>query len=429
MVDWISRVKTEATIFVSNTTVLSIHGSQNAVIDGNGQPLFQVSSASLYLSDLSLENGNSSSIGGALWATSSSTLTLVNCNVSDNNATTAGGGIAVDYDSILFLEGVNFFQRNSAGYGGAIYLKYGAKLLVTGVSSFLANSAVEGGALAAYRKSQVMVTGRVYFHNNMATTDGGAVCGKESNLTISNSSGSSAFVNNSAAELGGAIFWRGFIRELCVLKLVGVVFDNNDAESAGAIYCSSELRVILERSRFSSNEARVDGGAMVMQRLGDADRVEVLECFWGYNYAQGNGGALVIRDASVTVANSTFTGNIAGEGSRSSQGSREPRLEYRVRPWHHSVRSGFRPFFRLHRTSSSAFTPPMRSLLAGEHQATPPKKAECLLPLTSQPASRSPLEHAGPAGRRCSRSGQFSELVNFFCLVPAPTAEAGPFPG
>lgn len=320
-VNWFGKVDVETTISLSDAVTLDIVGLDGATINGaHSVQLFTLSSANLYVTEAILENGNGTS-GGAIWAASYSTVELTDCNITGNNATSDGGAIALSSYSLLVLEGENMFHSNSAAVqGGAVYVEEDSRVLVPDKSTctFLANVAYEGGALASYADGSVDVFGEVHVRNNTSTGSGGGIFGEHGNLSISGGldSAPSSFVSNSAGDLAGALLWRGSSQYTYTLDLVDVLIEGNTAENAGGAYCSSDLILSIEDSRFVRNVADVDGGALIMQKIGLEEQIEILNCTFQDNYAKGNGGAVVVVGGVVTVVNSTFSRNEAGETTR-----------------------------------------------------------------------------------------------------------------
>lgn len=315
-VDWVGNVRIETTISIPSGTSVTVIGSEEAAVDGgHALQLFEVTGGTLSLATLELRNGNGTS-GAAVSAKDNSTLILDNCEVTGNNATTNGGAIAVESYSELVLVGNNLFRGNTASDdGGAVYVSDSSALHAPGITRFVLNSAYTGGAIASSDYSVVNITGEAHFRSNSASTNGGAVYGTESNLTIvaEGNSAMSTFFSNSAEDLAGALYWRGMIDTTYTFDIVRVLMADNSAESGGAVYCASHLEVNMDSSRFESNYARYDAGALILHRVGDEDEIEVTNCTFEYNRAEENGGAVIVVDGSVTMANSSFIGNIAGE--------------------------------------------------------------------------------------------------------------------
>lgn len=314
-VEWYGRVSLSSTIHLINHTQLSIQGISGAVIDGDyASQLFQLSSASLFLSNLTLENGNGDE--GAAILAEDSTVKLVDCVVAENVASTLrGGAFNLEY-SKLFLEGRVIFRENiSNDSGGAVYIKRDTSILISGRTTFASNSAARGAGIYASSGCQVTVTGEVHFLNNTSEEKGGALHGSDSTLTIESNPGwaPSSFVDNRAGSLGGAIYWKGSADEVYPMSLAGVIISHNSAESGGAMFMSLMTSFQFDSCIFEANNASVDGGAAIIINSGSSDEVEVVSSVFQDNTAGENGGALVVNDGSVTCSNSTFAGNIAGE--------------------------------------------------------------------------------------------------------------------
>lgn len=314
-VEWYGRVSLSSTIHLINHTKLSIQGISGAVIDGeHASQLFQLSSASLFLSNVTLENGSADE--GAAILAEDSTVKLVDCDVAENVASTLRGGAFNLASSKLFLEGTVIFRENiSNDSGGAVYIKRDTSILISGRTTFVSNSAERGAGIYVSSGCQVTVTGEVHFLNNTSEQEGGALHGADSNLTIESNPGwaPSSFVDNRAGSLGGAIYWKGSSDEVHPVSLSGVIISHNSAENGGAMFMSLMTAFLFDSCVFEANNASVDGGAVIIINSGSSDKVEVVSTVFQDNIAGENGGALVSNDGSVTFSNSTFAGNIAGE--------------------------------------------------------------------------------------------------------------------
>ena len=187
-------------------------------------------------------------------------------NLFRGNVATDGGAIWFDYDTVGSLNGDTFIDNHAeseCGWdcspeGGAIHMDgfESASLLSVVGATFSGNTADEdGGAIFVDGADLVTITDSTFTDNHAVgesdTTEGGAVYLQSGDLTVVRST----FTGNSAYEDGGAID-----------------LDNGNLG-----------HLILQNSRFVNNHASGDLGA--------------------------NGGAVEAKDATVTVINSTFTGN------------------------------------------------------------------------------------------------------------------------
>lgn len=314
-VEWKGRVTLNDTISISNGTALSVLGYEGSVIDGESAlQLFEVEAATLYLSGLELGNGSTETSGGAVSLTSASNLTVVNCTISSNSAEVSGGAILAEDGSLLSLEGTNMFDSNDAvDYGGAVLIDDSSTLLISGVSTFVDNYANYGGGLALLDYSLFNVTGEVHFTNNTASVNGAGIYSYSSAFLLSDprENATSTFSGNSAEELAGALYWSGSDVELQLLR---AVFTGNTAESGGAMYLARGDNVQIDSTRFKSNVAQIDGGAVVARSLGGrGDFAELTNLTFEDNVAGSNGGAMVVEDGSVRLVDSLLTRNWAGD--------------------------------------------------------------------------------------------------------------------
>ena len=227
--------------------------------------------------------------GAAILAWIGVTLTVDDSIFTDNEAG-EGAAIWMDDDSSLITHN-NLFQGNVAEDGGAIWFGDSTEGSLSG-DTFIDNHAEgdinvtdpEGGAI--YMDYGSLSVEDATFSGNTSDEDGGAICVQGADLvTITDST----FTDNHAVGVddtteGGAVY----INYLGDLTVVGSTFTGNSAyEDGGAIDLDdgNSGHLILQNSRFVNNHASGDAGA--------------------------NGGAIEASDATVTVIDSTFTGNVA----------------------------------------------------------------------------------------------------------------------
>lgn len=309
---WRGRIELEATISISNGTNLTISGSSGAVIDGSNQvQLFAASSSTLYLADLVLENGNARS-GGAL-ESSSSNVTVANCTFQGNYATVNGGALHVDNDTNLVLEGTNNFSGNVAENQGGAIRAGSSSVNINGTANFQGNVATSGGAVAVSDVSFLHLAGDSLFQNNTAWKNGGALYGYSSIMNTS-SDGESYFVENTAGtEFGGGLYWASDDGTDSIELTMPFSFESNSAPTGGAMY-ATDVYLLVEGACFRSNKASKNGGGLVTHVVGLRSEDALIDnCEFDSNTAEVNGGAAVISAGFVTIQDSNFSQNRAGE--------------------------------------------------------------------------------------------------------------------
>lgn len=121
----------------------------------------------------------------------------------------------------------------------------------------------------------------------------------------------STFENNEAFWWAGAIHTHMYANT----TIVGSKFKNNIAGwNGGALYTYSTLTVI--NSTFTGNEAhQTSGGAIAASAYGSRPTVVIENCDFNDNLAYGAGGAISFSGTSLTVENSRFKYNAALSGN------------------------------------------------------------------------------------------------------------------
>ncbi len=313
--------------------------------------------------------------GGAFGITHErlSTFNITDSTFSGNSSTRQGGAIMIlDFNSsgapqigtVMTLKNTDFLNNSAGAWGGAIYMK--GNMSIEG-GSFKGNSATYYGGimLGGYNSAEgVMTATGTLFEGNHATAFGGALCATDMTfenvifrdnyvngndiyayagavaggrmnlkgtvlfegnyvkntgdayggafygyaLTVANGANVS-FINNSAVSTGGGNAIGGAILSHRDLSLTGVLFQGNSAGYGGAIY--SACNVILNNCVFINNSATLAGGAVYLE-VPDATSIPtltVLNSTFTGNSA-GYGGA-IYNGSTTTVSNSTFSKNTA----------------------------------------------------------------------------------------------------------------------
>ena len=290
----------------SNTTING--GGQITLSGGGNTRLFTLQNgASLTLQNITLQNGYSSSDGGAIYVERLSTLNMTNSAINNSTARN-GGAIALngwgssDAGGTLNVTNSSFSGNSSTAAaipgggngGGALYVTGGSTATVTG-STFSNNQSVNGGGIHILG-ANLTVANSIFTGNIANNTAGGGGGGaiyvdgtKNFNGTIDIDN--STFTNNQTNQLGGAIF--SFPEGTGSTLIDQSIFDGNVATGSGqggAIYhqsATSNGPLNINTSTFMNNNAHATDGSA------------------------SSGGALWLIFAPVTITNSTFVGNDA----------------------------------------------------------------------------------------------------------------------
>jgi predicted outer membrane repeat protein len=266
---------------------------------------------------------------------SSSSAVIANC-IFANNTSNRGGGAIVSYGNVTAKN--TQFLNNTAFAGGA-WRAEGTNSCHN--CTFTGNRAAteHGGAFSYVATgdggwSSIVLMNSVFI-NNSAAQDGGAVHGVNG-ATIINSK----FTSNVAGRVGGAVA-QGAVDTANWLNygdqssIAWCTFDSNGATAGGALSCNSTavnvtssvfksntavtvagaaqlLYAVLENCSFTDNSAR-SGGAIDMAESTEFDarlpNVSCAECHFSSNRATT--GAAVRISGTCNVTDSTFTNGTA----------------------------------------------------------------------------------------------------------------------
>jgi predicted outer membrane repeat protein len=217
------------------------------------------------------ENNRAYTNGGAISSVrQESVLTLSEVTLSQNEATDGG---AVYNSGSLHLDGVTLTNNKTSHYGGAIYNTGSLEALN---SHFIENGGVDprtdqGGAV--YNSTDASVSfSNTYFEGNFAWYNGGAIA-SYGPLVVTHSQ----FINNSALDMGGAIFQIGGIASLQDINFWG----NETWNYAGTLYTNSQM--------------------------------EIQRCLIANSYSWFGGA--IMSGGTLGIENSTISNNMANEGS------------------------------------------------------------------------------------------------------------------
>lgn len=249
-------------------------------------------------------SGTSSSVGNGK-------LTINHSVFASNHALGSCGGVMElggtgTYTTILD----SLFKDNTAvTAGGAIILYYGnlhvSSSEFTGNTSGSSSTAGNGGAIYAANNSKVTILSSIFNNNKvLSSTSGGALfADTRVNMNIVDSS----FTGNSAFD-GGAISNYG------VMNIVHSDFTNNTATrgngfyGGGAIFNADSGRMDVVGSTFTGNIA-YDGSAITNRGI-----LSVIKSDFINNVTTSSGTIYNYANAQLEVVDSLFSGNTAGGG-------------------------------------------------------------------------------------------------------------------
>lgn len=224
------------------------------VINANGgvtfDRAFEVVAKSLYLSDLTIRNGNTPSYGGAIY--SHGDLTLYNVIVQTNTAFLDGGGIYADDSNLRISNSTVQGNTSQATGGGVAFVGTSPNLPTLSIfDSTVANNRAlgagsSGGGVNAYTANVVIQNST--FRNNVASQGGAvnyvaAVVGVRLDMT------STLVISNTASDIsGGGLYFYGNT------SIVDSQIISNVAPSAGGLYAYYGTHV-LNNVRVTNNTA------------------------------------------------------------------------------------------------------------------------------------------------------------------------------
>lgn len=233
-------------------------------------------------------------LGRVLEVNSGVTAALNNLRITHGNVTGSGGGI-LNYGDLTVVETV-LFSNSSSQNGGGIYNHDTGTLTITN-SSFVSNSCGTGFSGGGIHNAGSLTITDSNLELNSASANGGAIY-NYGMLSMANSTLS----QNSAAVDGGGIF-NSFG---ATATLNGCTLSLNTAVNGGGISINESGDITVRDSTFSENAASSKGGGIFIASNGTG---EVIGSTFVNNSAGTFGGGGIKNFGSMSVANSTFTGN------------------------------------------------------------------------------------------------------------------------
>ena len=172
-------------------------------------------------------------------------------NVFHSNRAWQNGGAIYSSDSMITTDSSNY-RNNKAGYGGgAVYADYSS--IAVNHSSFYKNKAdYDGGAIISYDND--ITAYNVFLDNNKAGDRGGAIWSSRSSIALHYSS----FTNNEAVTNGGAILAM-YSSDITVYSCT---FDSNKADQHGGVVHTESSDITVLNSSFANSTASYNGGVV-----------------------------------------------------------------------------------------------------------------------------------------------------------------------
>jgi hypothetical protein len=281
-----------------------------------------LNAGNLSLDNVTIQDSVAGVNGGAIDATGP--VSIRNSTLKNNSANSGGAlyeenprPVTIDNSTFLF----NTDLDPTAGVGGAIALRPGAQLTMTG-GSFSSNQAVlDGGALdLAAGASAVFAPGAAggtVFISNSALGYGGAISNNGGTLTLegANLAHNQTLTNTALLGFGGAIDDEG------AMIVDNSIFNSNQARFGGAVYVQNNGHTAwanIQHTHFIANSAAQLGGGLFFDSRAIASTVE--DSSIEFNQA-GTGGGIMRLVAPLSILKSSLTSNVAVDGGGLATGS------------------------------------------------------------------------------------------------------------
>ena len=297
----------------------------NFKIDANNKGgIFKINpGVSVFISGLTLVNGNSD-YGAAIY--NEGDLVVDGCTLYANNASEKGGAI---YNVATLDVSDSTFTDNTATYrGGAIYnegnLKVTESTFDSNDISYRAKNDDNGGA-AIYNLNGEMIIEDSFIVDNIK--DFVISSGNSGDLIVAAvvTSGETqitrSYFARNCGRWGGAISSLGYLNtESYTLTVKDSEFEGNNATFGGAIFVE-QSSLIVDNSTFKSNSvlgsgspgtSNTQGGAIVVHPAGS--HVTITDSTFTGNHADTGGAVSLAGVEDSSIEGCTFTDNVANDG-------------------------------------------------------------------------------------------------------------------
>ena len=237
--------------------------------------------------------------GGVIYSTGGNT--VIESSTFKNNTATYGGAIYVTGGSLTVIDSI--FENNYAyKYGGAIAGEGNSNINIENTDFTKCFTLTNAGG-AVYVRNSVLNVKKSNFTSCNATF-GAAICDLESKSSID-----SIIANNNIADYqGGAIY-----KMYGTMEVTSSSFSDNKAQSGGAVYLDNSSEILIKSSKFMSNQATYEGGAIftILNTKEDvsSNTYKNNKASQGNDYYKSSGYNMFLGNGNYTLLKANFTIN------------------------------------------------------------------------------------------------------------------------
>lgn len=197
----------------------------------------EIPNGDVFLKNIIFKNGYSNDDGGAVYYCNTNALgTVFNCSFVDCFASGSGGAVKFAYTESKTVSNCSFVNCRAGGSGGALDISNGehfdCRNIVEGCSFVNCSANEGGGAICVDTDDGFSILDRI---NNCRFIDCSAKDGGSINFYFNSKDAAAincSFTHSNAKNNGGAVYVSEFSKSRIMLSY----FENNTAESAGAVF-------------------------------------------------------------------------------------------------------------------------------------------------------------------------------------------------
>lgn len=297
-----------ATPDLPNVTLGALVTLSNNSSDGDGGGLYAGPNAAYHVAFAGTASSNTANRGGAMSLIRSGRMRMTGSELHSNSALTLGGGLSIQAGVRLEI-GASNIHDNTANRGGGLAI---AGSTLTALPSSIGllihdNTAAEGGGIAVELTSAATFDGDCgmggcQIFDNVATGRGGGLYSEGYPLLV----GRGWTIDGNMAIDGGGIALRyGRLESADAGANDSLIVSNNNATNGGGIHVEA-ASVVLRSTRIGSNHASASGGGMHLNV--DSQEVSLANSRFIDNIAGDSGGAVY----AVTSGSANLNLHVAG---------------------------------------------------------------------------------------------------------------------
>ena len=239
-----------------------------------------------------------------------------NVALNEDNALGCGTGARIMGNSALLATNSTFSENTNPGNGGALCTETGGSITLDQTQVILNTAGARGGGIYINGGGTVKLKNGTQISQNQAV-DGGGIFNYEGELVAESLVDAVEITDNLASNAYGGIFINrsnaGYQN-----RLENVIVEDNSAPEHGGVTFKNYGTLTISNSTITGNISYLSSDPAPLEGDGGGLYIECSECLTNIvnttisaNVSSRNGGGLAVKSGSVVLNNVTITANIA----------------------------------------------------------------------------------------------------------------------